>query len=171
MTEFGCLFYRGPSLLTGDPIVGVLTGLDQGSANAKTGPMAQAWILRSDIAPMDAKRQNVDDAVCGSCKLRGKNGRGSRCYVPVWFAPHNVYKRIDAYPPVNWPELQALLEGRGVRLGAYGDPAAIPFEVWRALLTTVTTWTGRPTPTVGASAIPGSRRSAWPASTRSMSLW
>lgn len=74
-----CPFYRGPSLLTGDPIVGILTGLEHGSNNPKTGPIAQAWILRADIGPMDAKRKNIDDAVCGDCKLKGAGGFGAVC--------------------------------------------------------------------------------------------
>jgi hypothetical protein len=142
--DLGVVFYRGPSLLTGDPIVGVMTGLDAGSLNAKTGPIAQAWILRSDVAPMDAKRANLDDAICGDCKLRGRDGRDSGCYVVVWQAPFNVYKSFLAgdYPVVTWPELQAVVEGRVVRLGAYGDPAAIPFDVWQAMLRTAASWIG-----------------------------
>lgn len=142
MGELGCVFYRGASILTGDPIVGVLTGLDGGSANAKTGPMAQAWILRADLPPMAAKRQNLDDAVCGDCKLRGRDGRDSGCYVPVWFGPNNVYRALASYPVVTWAELEALLEGRAVRLGAYGDPAAIPFEVWQRIVRSAATWVG-----------------------------
>jgi len=139
MSELGAIFYRGPSLLTGDPIVGVVTGLDRGSHNAKTGPMAQAWILRPDLPPMDAKRQNLDDAICGDCKLRGHDGVDSGCYVTPWIAPNAVYKRFITgdYFDAAWPETQALLEGRHVRLGAYGDPAAIPFEIWRMLLASV----------------------------------
>jgi hypothetical protein len=144
VSEFGCTFYAGPSLLTGDPIVGILTGLERGSFNAKTGAIAQAWILRSDLAPMEAKRRNLDDAVCGDCKLRGRDGKDSGCYVPVWVAPHAVYKSFIAghYPVVSWPELEAVIEGRMIRLGAYGDPAAIPFDVWRALLKTARSWIG-----------------------------
>lgn len=142
MSEFGALFYSGPSMLTGDPIVGVLTGLEGGSHNPKTGPIAQAWIIRPDVAPQEAKRQNIDNAVCGDCQLRGRDGKDSGCYVPAWIAPNNVYRTLDQYPRVTWPELQAVVEGRMVRLGAYGDPAAIPFEVWRALLTTVDSWIG-----------------------------
>jgi hypothetical protein len=141
---FGAVFYLGPSLLTGDPIVGILTGLEGESLNAKTGRIAQAWILRSDLAPMDAKRANVDDAVCGDCKLRGRDGKDSGCYVPVWVAPNQVYKSFIAghYPTVTWPELQAIVEGRMLRLGAYGDPAAIPFEVWRATIRAASSWIG-----------------------------
>jgi len=140
VSEFGAMFYRGPSLLTGDPIVGVLTGLEGGSHNPKTGPMAQAWVLREDLPPMDAKRQNVDDAICGDCKLRGRDGVDSGCYVAVWNAPNQVYRRLDEYPSVTWRELQACVEGRAVRLCAYGDPAAVPFEVWQTLLVSAAGW-------------------------------
>src|SRR5690348_8658212 len=144
VSETGVIFYRGPSLLTGDPIVGLLTGLDEGSGNAKTGPMAMAYVLRPELAPMDAKRANVDDAICGDCKLRGRDGKDSGCYVVPWQGPTQVWKAFRAgdYPDVTWPELQALIEGRGVRLGAYGDPAAIPFEVWHRLLITAGFWVG-----------------------------
>lgn len=139
MSELGVVVYRGPSLLTGDPIVGIVTGLEGGSHNPKTGPMAQAYILRPDLAPMDAKRRNLDDAICGDCTLRGRDGKDSGCYVTPWQGPHQVWKMFSAggYPDASWPDLHALLEQRHVRLGAYGDPAAIPFEVWRQLLTTV----------------------------------
>jgi hypothetical protein len=142
MSELGAIFYRGPSLLTGDPIVGILTGLEGGSLNPKTGAMVQAWIIRPEIAPMDAKRQNIDDAICGDCALRGRDGIDSTCYVTVWMGPHNVWKmfRRGGYLEASWPELQALLEGRHVRCGAYGDPAALPVEVWRMLLATVAGW-------------------------------
>lgn len=141
MTDLGVTFYRGPSLLTGDPIVGLLTGLDGGSKNPKTGPMAQAWVLRADLPPMEAKRRNLDDAICGDCQLRGRDGRESGCYVPVWVAPMQVWKAYQAgrYPVVSWPELQAVVESRGLRLCAYGDPAAVPFDVWRIMLVTAAT--------------------------------
>lgn len=142
MNENGAIFYRGPSLLTGDPIVAVLTGLVSPSLNEKTGAMVQAWILRADRAPMDAARANVDDAVCGGCSLRGDSGFGRKCYVPLWLGPLNVYKQLTAYPSASWSEVRELLAGRHVRLGAYGDPAAVPFEVWRVVLATVAGWTG-----------------------------
>src|SRR4051812_7482019 len=142
MSELGAIFYRGPSLLTGDPIVGVLTGLEGGSLNPKTGPMAQAWILRADRTPMDAVRDGSDDAICGTCALRGEGVIGRTCYVTYWLGPLNVYKlfRRGDYLEASWPDLQALVEGRHVRLGAYGDPAAIPLEVWRTLLVTAAGW-------------------------------
>jgi hypothetical protein len=144
LREPGAVFYRGPSLLTGDPIIGVVTGLEGGSHNAKTGPMVQAWILRSDIAPTDAVREGLDDAICGNCALRGIGGRDRKCYVTTWLGPYKVWKRFVAgdYLEASWLDLHALLEGRHLRLGAYGDPAAVPFEVWRALLIKTAGWVG-----------------------------
>jgi hypothetical protein len=138
----GIVFYRGPSLLTGDPIVGIATGISGESANAKTGPMIQTWVLRRDTLPFAAITANTDDAVCGDCALRGRDGRDRKCYVTR--GPDRVYKSLTAgqYPDVTWPELQAVVEGRAVRLCAYGDPAALPFEVWANLLETAGTWTG-----------------------------
>lgn len=138
------VFYHGPSVLNGAPVIGVVTGLETKSLNPKTGAMAQAWIIRPDVGPMDAKRQNLDDAVCGDCKLRGDKGRDSVCYVPTWFGPNNIYKAFHRgrYPSLTPKEAAWALRGGFVRLGAYGDPAAIPFEVWERMLFHVDGWIG-----------------------------
>lgn len=140
----GVVFYLGPSLLTGAPIVAVATGLEGTSLNPKTGPMVQVWIIRSDIPPMDAKRQNLDDAVCGDCEFRGDGGFGSACYVPAWLGPLNVYKAYKRgdYPVVTPAELAALVEGRHVRMSAYGDAAAIPMETFTDVLLKAAGWVG-----------------------------
>lgn len=133
--SYGAVFYRGPSLLTGDPVVGIAAGLEGESHNPKTGPMVQTYVLRSDRGPMDAVRDGSDDAICGDCKLRGEAGRDRKCYVTPFFGPLQVYKQFIAgtYPDATWREMQALVEGRALRLCQYGDPAAVPFDVWRLL--------------------------------------
>lgn len=144
MIPTGAIFFEGPSLLTGDPIVGVVTGLTGHTVNAKTGPMLQAWLFRPELPPMDAKRQNLDDAVCGDCALRGRDGVDSACYVTPWQGPHNVYKayRAGSYPVVTGADMRTLVAGWNVRITAYGDPAAVPFEIWQNLLTTAAGWVG-----------------------------
>lgn len=142
MADRGAIIYRGPSLLTGAPIIGAITGLDGSSHNPKTGPMVQAWILRADRLPMDAVRDGSDTAICGTCALRGDGAFGRRCYVTPWLAPTNVWKALPDYLEPSWSELPALLQGRAVRLGAYGDPAAVPVEVWQAVLRGASGWVG-----------------------------
>lgn len=144
MKDPGMVVYEGPSLFTGDPLVVVVTGLTGHTKNQKTGPMLQAWVLRSDVRPMDAKRQNLDDAVCGDCSLRGRDGINSTCYVTVWFGPSNVFKAYHAatYARPTDVEIRRLVAGKRVRVTAYGDPAAVPVEVWQNMLTTADGWVG-----------------------------
>jgi hypothetical protein len=131
--------YAGPSRIDGKPIVVIVTGLSGKSANAKTGAMVQTWIIRSDIGPMDALRTGQDASICGGCPHRpksydGTTWTGRSCYVNVSQAPNAVYKAFQrgAYPVVSLDELAELTRGKMVRLGSYGDPAAVPLEVWQA---------------------------------------
>jgi hypothetical protein len=148
------ILYRGPSQLDGKPIVAIVTGLDLNSVNAKTGAMAQVWILRDDIAPIDAVKQGEDVSICGQCPHRGISeyvsgelgwvNRGRTCYVTLFHAPRNVwtsYKR-GVYGQDVALDAPARLAGKKVRLGAYGDPAALPFGVWQAALANAAAFTG-----------------------------
>jgi len=128
MNPNGYIVYEGPSMLDGAPIVAVLTGTTRASLNAKTGPMAQLWILGQTNAPHIAVRTGEDSSVCGDCKLR--NGGG--CYVATFQGPHSVWQawRAGGYPML--PEGGITLPM--VRLGAYGDPAAVPVAVLSALV-------------------------------------
>lgn len=147
------IIYEGPSQL--DPTVAIVaivtngTVHDRASENEKTGPMAQIWILRVDRLPSDAVADHSDHAICGGCGHRGLIADSERsladwdllgawggrsCYVNIgrvdgiWRAyQRGKYERLTpgqagartVYPP---------------RLGAYGDPAAVPIAVWRAYL-------------------------------------
>ncbi|WP_051102302.1 hypothetical protein [Methylovulum miyakonense] len=124
-------------MLDGKPIFMVLTGTEQPSRNSKTGPMLQTWILRSDVNPLDAMRFNEDVSICGNCPLRGSEGKGRSCYVTVARAPYQIYKSKPNLKKIK----KHIFKNRAVRLGAYGDPAAIPTEVIadirkRAIMTT-----------------------------------
>lgn len=146
----GFIFYEGPSRIDGQPIVGIAT---YGTSNAKTGDLVQTWILRSDIHPINAINTGADESICGSCPLRGRIADASErtkktskfndtatvnkergCYVAVQNAPlqiYNGYKR-GLYPHLTL-EAQALLAGKGLRYGSYGDPVAIPMKYWDRL--------------------------------------
>lgn len=141
----GCVFYNGPSLIDGGPIVGILTGLLTPSTNQKTGPMAQVYILRSDMAPVKAVQTGDDQSICGSCQHRGDvvtNDQGLRknvnrsCYVTLIHGPGVIYRGYEAgsYKQVPVEIAAKALQGRDVRIGAYGDPGAIPVDIWTSLI-------------------------------------
>lgn len=143
----GFELYQGPSLINGKPIVMIMT---LNSKNSKTGNMAQTWILGADRNPVAAVQTGWDKAICGDCPLRGTKGQGRACYVNVGHGPRAVYaawKRGIYKAPARLYYAQAVhagvvpylaiktaLAGRHLRIGAYGDPAAVPVVVWQALI-------------------------------------
>ena len=137
-------FYYGPSRIDGAPIVGLATGYTRTSKNPKTGPMVQTWILRADLAPLDALRTRADVSICGGCALRGSEHDPRLCYVNLAQAPTSVWRawQRGGYPTPDLASAGLLLRGKDVRLGAYGDPAAIPLAVWDTLLEHASGWTG-----------------------------
>ena len=134
----GVVFWQGSSLIDGAPLVCVMTGLAASSANSKTGGMAQTYILRADMPPIDAIREGADTAICGNCPHRSvASGGAGSCYVNVGQGPRSVYAawQRGRYPEVAPVEAASLLHqtGRKLRMGAYGDPGAIPAGVWWVL--------------------------------------
>lgn len=118
------IFYEGPSVLDGKPIVAIATTK---SENRKTGDMIQTWILRSRIDPVRAIMTGGDRSICGDCPHR--SGEVRTCYVNVGQAPfavYHAYKR-GIYPRGSLPVHKA------VRMGAYGDPVAVPFDAWKGI--------------------------------------
>ena len=122
-----CL-WSGPSRLDRSKTVALLlSGLSSGSTNGKTGAMLQAHIVQLDDHPSEDR-----SGICGGCPLL------SRCYLEWSKAPAGVRRsllagRVGYLSPVLAGELAAARDC-GVRLGASGDPAAIPVHVWRQLL-------------------------------------
>lgn len=130
------LIFDGPSLIDGSPIVVSVAGLTKPSTNRKTGPMAQAYILCKDHPPVEAQRNGADHAICGTCPHR--NGA---CYVLTHQGPSSVYKSTGT--TVNDPaRIGFQSKAWGVRLGAYGDPAAAPTRIWHALTRGFKSFTG-----------------------------
>ena len=129
----GAVVYHGPSMINGAPIVAVLTGLERPSANPKTGDMLQLWIMSAAALPLDASQTGEDAAVCGGCKHRPKFG--GTCYVSLFQGPRAVWTvwnngdYLDTAPD----DIAQLVKDRLVRLGAYGDPAAVPEDIIRKL--------------------------------------
>lgn len=133
----GHVVWQGPSLLDAAPIMAIAL---KASENTKTGNMVQTYILRQDMHPSEAVLTGADASICGSCSLRPI--QGGACYVRVDRGPAMVYKtwRSGGYPLHNDPAV--LGEGRMVRLGAYGDPMAVPARIWQALVSKAEGHTG-----------------------------
>ena len=125
----GFIAFEGLSLFNKKPIVGIVT---LNSSNAKTGNIAQLWIIRSDISPVDAVKNGADQSVCGGCIHR--HYTGGACYVLPFRAPRNVYASYKkGNYDNNYDEGLARLKGLGLRLGAYGDPAMLPDHTLKTL--------------------------------------
>jgi hypothetical protein len=131
----GVILWQGASLLDGAPVVAIATCFRR-SRNSKTGSMIQSYIIRSDVDPVKALKLGLDSSVCGMCPQRPK--LGGACYVQVGRSVASIFRAFERkryaapgidYDPRIIPELFA---GLVFRLGSYGDPAAIPFQVWRA---------------------------------------
>lgn len=140
--------YRGPSALNGEEIIVVLTGLVRKSLNEKTGSMAQLWILPANLSPNEAQKTGDDASVCGDCPLRPSLARKqgtTSCYVTTYQGPRSVWASQHASPVEVDSACEALRRsGLALRIGAYGDPAAIPesSQVLQKLASVVARWTG-----------------------------
>lgn len=141
----GFVVWRGPSELDGSPIVCIASCVDKArrdydkGSNHKTGAMAQLYILRSDCSPVEAKQTGKDISVCGDCIHR----KGS-CYVRTEQGPLQVYKAFlrGKYPALTLEQGAQALDGLSVRLGAYGDAAALPSGLLPVLLAKASGYTG-----------------------------
>lgn len=135
----GIIIYEGPSAIDDEPIVVIANGFKK-SGNRKTGKETiQTWIIRQDIAPVDALAEGEDYSVCGDCFHR----HARSCYVNPMHGPTQVY---NAYHNGSYvkatPEALEAFRGQYVRFGSYGDPAAVPVSVWRSIAEVADRWTG-----------------------------
>ena len=135
----GFVFYDGPSVLDGAPIIGIAV-LE--SSNVKTGNMVQTYIIRADLSPVESLQTGKDASICGDCPHRPANN--GTCYVEVGKSVQSVFYAFTrgAYPLISPSDGARFLAGRMVRLGTYGDPAAIPANIWRSLISLAAGHTG-----------------------------
>lgn len=137
------ILYSGPSLIDGQPIVAI--AIPSKSRNTKTGNMVQTYIIRADQSPLEASKNGADYSICGDCPHRGiatvdparKQAEKRSCYVNLGQGPTIVWKALkrNFYKPVTGHNAIAELgAGRMVRLGTYGDPAAVPAYIWESLI-------------------------------------
>ena len=135
----GFIIYRGASLLNGAPIVAVAITK---SSNAKTGNMVQTYILADNgQSPVKSAQDLSDAAICGECPHR--RGLGGACYVNLGQGPRAVMDGLmRGIYPAGLEQAAALSTGRMVRLGTYGDPAAVPAYIWQKLVKSAAGSTG-----------------------------
>jgi hypothetical protein len=143
------IIYNGPSLLDGKPIVVIAT---YSKRNIKTGEVVQTYILVDGMNPLDASKTGADFSICGDCAMRGevttdttrKQAKNRRCYVNLGQGVLIVYKSFlrGVYAIAdNISARKSIGRGRFVRIGTYGDPAAVPAAVWEELLSEANTFT------------------------------
>ncbi len=132
----------------GGEIAVFLSGIQNPSANAKTGPMLQTYILanngRDPVTVANDPRGAWRDA-CGGCALA--HAIGGACYVNLGQAPLSIWSAwnrgsVPHILPGQWSALLETIAGKPIRLGSYGDPAAVPLETWKLLLRGAPAWTG-----------------------------
>jgi hypothetical protein len=135
----GLILWEGSSPINGEEIVCIATFK---SANRKTGNMIQTWILLKNESPSLAAKAGRDRAICGDCVHRRHTG--GACYVNTHEAPTQVWKsyQMGKYENLNLDKHSGLFKGRRLRIGSYGDPAVVPYEVWQSLLEHAKSHTG-----------------------------
>lgn len=131
------LVWEGKSELTGEDIIVLATrAASPSKANMKTGDMVQVSILRADVNPTEALKLGLDEATCGDCPFRSvASGGDGGCYT-------HKNLRLGRAQTSSWnahaakgsrPFDAEAFRGLKVRFGSYGDPAAVPFEVWESI--------------------------------------
>ena len=148
MKQQNSIIYKGPSLIDGSPIVVIAIVK---SSNRKTGDMVQTYILCDNgLDPMENSKLGNDFSICGNCKHRGealtpahpdfgryKMAKGRTCYVALFqgvLITRKHYKKGGYATAQGHDAIAALGAGRMVRIGTYGDGAAVPDYIWDSLL-------------------------------------
>jgi len=110
------------------------------SNNVKTGDMAQIWIMRNDIDPVQAIKENKDDVICFDCPHR----KNRSCYVNAGQAPLQIYRsyKKGIYKSLDLNKLSQALKFKNVRFGAYGEPVLIPLKIVKHIIKSCMSYTG-----------------------------
>ena len=135
MLENSYLVWEGESFIDGSPIFLVLTGFVFPTSNRRTGrSMIQSWILQKNLTPTSAAKQGLDVGICGSCEM--KMSKLACCYVNLLGVNNIYYKHLTGtYSKFGANEIATLKRYRyPIRIGSYGDPTAVPFDVWEPII-------------------------------------
>jgi hypothetical protein len=130
------ILFEGKSQFDNSEIVVIATN---NSKNGKTGDMWQTWIMPRYTEPHKAVKDGSDSSVCGQCPLRPsqykKSGLSRGCYVKTHFAPLSTWRAYHrgSHEHITPDEFRAVLQGQALRMGSWGDPASVPFELWQSI--------------------------------------
>jgi len=133
-------------------VVVLASGFTKPSANAKTGPMIQIWILNKAENPMESVLSGSDSNNCLNCFFRpalfhdalqqGLIPQGSkRCYVNKSKAPRSLWVKFTKGGYTALPSIE-LFRHKSVRFGAYGEPVLIPLEIVASIVDVAKMHTG-----------------------------
>ncbi len=122
---------------TGDRIRAVLTTR---TTSRKIGDMVQLWIVPESLPFIRGERRD-HTAVCGTCPHQGSETAPRTCYV-MPLAVNAVFRGAENPESSDLPGMLSAVEGRMLRLGAWGDPAMLPGAVLRSLTARASGWTG-----------------------------
>ena len=117
------------------------------SSNGKLGGELQTWHLSATMHPTEARRGGAGDGcICGTCPFRAQpgdklgacypDGRGiASLWASVGRGNYPAIEELARDVRLSVPDTLRILGtfGGGVRLGAYGDPAAMPVAIGQAL--------------------------------------
>ena len=140
------IIYEGPSMLDGLDIVVLISGFKTRSKNDKTGDMFQTWILVKDIHPVEAAKMGLDVSICGDCIRRPIHE--NTCYVQLCKAVTSMWRayKYDRYEKVTPAQVADMISNhkrtKKLRIGSYGDPLAVPSEVFKPLIDVAESFTG-----------------------------
>ena len=145
------IIYKGPSLIDEKPIVVIAIAK---SRNSKTGDMVQTYILADNgKSPVENSKTGADYSICGNCIHRGlattdpkrKIAEKRTCYVNLAQGVLIVWKHYIAggyETAAGHADIAKLGAGRMVRIGTYGDGAAVPSYIFDSLLSEADGHTG-----------------------------
>ena len=133
--------WQGSSPYNGESISAIITNIYRKSKNPKTGDMCQLWILLTGRSPTEAIKLG-DESVCGDCPLMPARCKiyNESCYVArrAFQAPGNVWKEnINLEVDLRSALDNIILAAKPIRLGAYGDPAMIPQDIFEEIINTI----------------------------------
>ena len=96
--------------------------------------LLQSWIIQQNLVPTEAAKKGLEKGICGTCPL--KLSQTGACFVNL-LPVNNIYRKYFAgsYSKFSANEIEVIKRYRyPIRIGSYGDPTAVPFDVWKPII-------------------------------------